>query len=143
ALQQLHGFRFTDPDRLAAIGFCFGGSVALELARSGADLAAVACFHGGLSTPKPAAPGAIKGEGLVLNGAEDPNVSPSDRAVFMDEMRHAKARWTFVELGGAVHAFTNKDADKVGSPGVRYDERAEKQAWGMLKDLLSRRFGTA
>lgn len=130
-----------DPSKLAAIGFCFGGTVVLELARSGAELASVASFHGGLGTPLPAEPGAVKAEVLVLNGAEDPMVSADERQSFMDEMRRAGARWTFAEFGGAVHSFSNPGAGAVGIPGVAHDARAERQSWGMLTELLRRTLG--
>ncbi|HMN97020.1 MAG TPA: dienelactone hydrolase family protein [Phycisphaerales bacterium] len=140
-LQQLAGFRFVDPERLAAIGYCFGGTVCLELARSGADLAAIGVFHGGLSTPMPAEPGAIKGEVLVLNGAEDPAVPVAERSAFMEEMRNAKAIWTFVEFGGAIHSFSNPEAARRATAVSDYNERADRQSWGMLRELLARRLG--
>jgi len=139
-LQQLAGFRFTDGEKLGAIGFCFGGSVVLELARAGADIDAVASFHGGLATTMPAQQGTIKAEVLVLNGAEDPMVSDAERTGFMKEMRTAKARWSFVELGGAVHSFTNPAANAMNNPAVKHDQRAEDQSWGMMRDLFTRAF---
>lgn len=139
-LQQLSGFRFTDSEKLGAIGFCFGGSVVLELARAGADIDAVASFHGGLATTQPAEPGTIKAEVLVLNGAEDPMVSEAERTGFMTEMRTAKARWSFVELGGAVHSFTNPAANAMNNPAVKHDQRAEEQSFGMMRDLFARAF---
>src|SRR5262245_33957984 len=95
-----------DATKIAAIGFCFGGTTALELARDGAPLAGVVSFHGGLSTPTPADAKNIKGKVLVLHGADDPNVPPDEVAAFEKEMRDAGVDWQFVAYGGAVHAFT-------------------------------------
>jgi dienelactone hydrolase len=98
-----------DPARIGAIGFCFGGMVALELGRMGADLDGIATFHGNLSTKLPAAKGAFKGPVLVMNGAEDSFVPQEQIQSFMDEMRKADADWEFVNFGGAVHCFAEPD----------------------------------
>src|SRR4030095_14865175 len=88
-LNELKKLAPTDPKRIAAIGYCFGGTTALELARSGADVAGVVSFHGGLGTSTPAQPGAVKGKVLALHGAEDPFVPPTEVAAFEEEMRKA------------------------------------------------------
>ena len=98
-----------DASRIGAIGFCFGGRVALEMARSGADLKGVATFHGNLATTLPAAKGALKGPVLVMNGADDSFVSHEQIHGFYDEMRKAGADWEFVNFGGAVHCFAEPD----------------------------------
>lgn len=103
-----------DPARLAAIGFCFGGTAALELARSGADLPAFVSLHGNLDTPEPAQPGDIRGAVLVLNGADDPVVPAAQIQAFEKEMRDAKVDWQFVNYGNAVHSFTNPYANTPG-----------------------------
>src|SRR5262249_5193216 len=112
ALATLAGLPQVDRARLAAIGFCFGGSVVLELARSGADLKAIVSFHGVLATKLPAAEGRVKASVLVLTGAEDPLAPPDQVAAFEDEMRAARvADWQVVSYGNTLHGFTNPAAD--------------------------------
>ena len=112
ALSKLAGLPQVDATRLAAIGFCFGGSVVLELARSGADLKAVVSFHGVLGTKLPAAEGQVKASVLVLTGAEDPLAPPDQVAAFKDEMRAARvADWQVVSYGNTLHGFANPAAD--------------------------------
>jgi len=118
-----------DPARLAAIGYCFGGTVVLEMARGGADLKGVVSFHGGLATPNPADARNIKGKLLVLHGADDPFESPAEIAAFQEELRQARVDWQMVYYGGAVHAFTNPDAGRAGLKGVAYDEAADRRSW--------------
>ncbi|MCA9285566.1 MAG: dienelactone hydrolase family protein [Phycisphaerales bacterium] len=137
-LQQLASHRLVDQEHLAAIGYCFGGTVALELARSGADLDAVVTFHGGLSSADPADARNIKADVLVCNGADDGFISPEEKAGFLKEMNDAGIKWTFVDFCGAVHGFTNPDADAKGIPGVAYNARADHQSWGMMKELFGR-----
>jgi dienelactone hydrolase len=111
-----------DPARVAAIGYCFGGTMALELARGGADLAVVVGFHSGLGTQRPAQAGAVKAEILVCIGADDPMVPLEQRAAFEQEMRGAEVSWRMNIYGGAVHSFTNPNADLAGIPGVAYEQ---------------------
>lgn len=125
-----------DAARIGAFGFCFGGSSVLELARSGARLAGIVTFHGGLHTAAPAAPGAIKTPILVLNGAAD----ESQKAAivpFEAEMDRAGADWQFVNFGGAVHCFALETANK---PGCKYDPRAAKRAYAMMHAFFAERF---
>jgi dienelactone hydrolase len=129
-----------DINNIAAVGFCFGGTVALELARAGEDLKGVASFHGGLQFTSKPAEGAVKAKVLVMNGAADPMVPAADRQKFMDEMEAAKADYQFIEYSGAVHAFTNPDADKFGIPGVGYNAAAEKRSFAALHRFLSEVF---
>jgi dienelactone hydrolase len=117
-----------DAKRVAAIGFCFGGSVVLQVARSGEPLAGVVSFHGGLKTKAPAAKGAVKAKVLVLHGGADPFVPPSEVAGFIDEMNGAGATWRMEVYGGAVHAFTNPAAGSDPSRGAAYDADADRRS---------------
>ncbi len=129
-----------DPARIAAIGYCFGGMVVLELARAGADLKGVVSFHGGLSTPNPADARNIKGRVLVLHGADDPFESPAEIAAFQDEMRQAKVDWQMVYYGNAVHAFSNPDAGRAGLKGVAYNEAADRRSWLAMRNFFDEIF---
>ncbi len=130
----------TDPSRIAAIGYCFGGTTVLELARSGAPLAGVASFHGGLATPKPGDARNIKGKVLVLHGADDPFESPAEIAGFQEEMRSAGVDWQMNIYGGAVHSFTNPDSGRAGIKGVAYNEKADRRSWQALLDYFAEIF---
>lgn len=139
ALRAQAGKAPIDVSRIAALGYCFGGATVLELARSGADLAGVVSFHGGLSTSMPASPGAVKASLLVLNGADDKGTA-GDIAGFEKEMNAAGADWQFVNFSGAVHCFALPHADK---PGCAYNERAAKRSERMMRDFLVERFAAA
>lgn len=129
-----------DPARLAVIGFCFGGTGALEAARAGLPVKGVVSFHGGLdAVPDPAAP-AITAKVLVCQGADDPYAPAKDVAAFHDEMRRAKADYTFISYGGAVHAFTQKEAGTDPSKGVAYQEAAATRSWQHMKDFFAELF---
>ncbi len=130
----------TDPGRIAAIGYCFGGTTVLELARSGAALQGVASFHGGLATPNPADARNIKGKVLVLHGADDTFESPAEVAAFQEEMRRAGVDWQMNIYGGAVHSFTNPDAGRAGIKGVAYNEKADRRSWQALMDFFAEIF---
>jgi dienelactone hydrolase len=121
-----------DRSRIAAIGFCFGGGVVLNMARTGADLKGVAAFHAGLGANVPAAtPGKVKAKVLVLNGAEDPFIKPEEVGAFKQEMQMAKVDYRYVDYPGAVHAFTNPDATEAGRKfklPLRYDAKADRQS---------------
>jgi dienelactone hydrolase len=125
-----------DPKRVAAIGYCFGGTVVLELARSGADIAGVVSFHGGLDTPDPQDAKNIKCKVLVLTGADDKSVPPSQVAAFEDEMRQAKVDYQIVIYGGAVHGFTNPANGDDPAKNVAYNEKADKRSWQAMKDFF-------
>ncbi len=133
ALRALRALALTDAKKIAAIGYCFGGTAALELARSGADLSAVVSFHGGLDTPAPARAGQIKARVLVLHGGDDPHVRQIDIRAFQNEMRQAGADWQMCVYGGAVHSFSNPRAGQAKVEGVAYDERAAGRAWAAMK----------
>jgi dienelactone hydrolase len=120
------------PERSAAIGYCFGGFAVLELARSGARLAAVASFHGLLTTARAAEPGGITTRILACTGDADPLVPPEDVAAFQAEMRAADADWQLLVHGGALHSYTNVDVDGLGDPRMAYDARADELSWAAL-----------
>jgi dienelactone hydrolase len=120
-----------DPQRIAAIGYCFGGTVALELARSGEQLSGVVSFHGSLAARLPAQQ--VRSRVLVLHGADDPLVSREEIQQFVEEMQRLRADWQFVSYGGAVHSFTNPHAGRHGIPGVAYNETADRRSWQHMK----------
>jgi dienelactone hydrolase len=133
----------TDPDDIAAIGYCFGGAVVLHMARSGEDLDAVASFHGSLGTQSPAQPGMIKARLLVANGADDPFVPAAEVEAFRAEMAAAGADLNFISYPGVVHSFTRPGATEIGEQfdlPLRYDEAADKDSWSQLTLLLSESF---
>ena len=132
-LDVLKGLGRTDAGRIAAIGYCFGGTTVLELARSGADLSGVVTFHGVLDTPKPGDAKNIKGKILVLTGADDPFVTEAQRVAFQDEMEKAGVDWQMVLYGGAVHSFTNPASGNNPSTGIAYNEKADKRSWGAMR----------
>ena len=126
-----------NPARIGVIGYCFGGSMALELARSGADINSVISFHGGLSTPAPATkPGSIKAAIQIHHGAADPHVPPDEVAAFKAEMTAADADWSMTQYPGAVHAFTQKSAGNDPSTGVAYNAEADRLSWAAALDFL-------
>jgi dienelactone hydrolase len=129
-----------DTTHLAAMGYCFGGTTVLELARGGADLVGVVSFHGDLDTPKPEDAKNIKGKVLALHGADDPLVKPEVVTKFEDEMRKAKVDWELVKYGGAVHSFTNPDAGNDPSKGAAYNAEADARSWQAMKDFFAEIF---
>jgi dienelactone hydrolase len=131
-----------DPTKVAAIGYCFGGTLALELARSGADLAVVVGFHSGLGTQRPARAGEVKAGILVCIGADDPMVPTEQRAAFEEEMRAAEVDWRMNLYGGVVHSFTNPNASAHGFPGVAYDQLTDERSWRAMLDFFDERFGS-
>lgn len=129
------------PDRsIAAIGYCFGGLAVLELARDGVPVAAVASFHGLLTTAAPAAPGAVRARLLACSGALDPLVPPADVASFQAEMTHAAADWQLILYGRALHSFTNAAVDGLGDPRMAYDPAADRESWSALHAFLDESF---
>lgn len=125
-----------DVSKIGALGYCFGGSTVLELARSGSDIAGVVTFHGGLSTPMPAKAGAIRTSLLVLNGADDKGAA-DDIVGFEKEMNVAGADWQFVNFSGAVHCFALPTANR---PGCMYNERAATRGELMMRNFFAERF---
>ena len=136
-LEQLKHHLLTDARKIGVIGYCFGGTTALELARSGADVAGVVSFHGGLGTSIPAQPGAVKAKVLALHGADDPFVPPAEVAAFEEEMRKARVDWQLVAYGGAVHSFTDWDAGSDNSKGSAYNEHADRRSWEAMKQFFA------
>ena len=140
AFDQLKKQPLVDARRTAAIGYCFGGTTVLELARSGADVAGIVSFHGGLNTPTPDDATRIKGKVLALHGADDPYVPPTEVAAFEEEMRKAKIDWQLVGYGGAVHSFTMKEAGSDNSKGAAYNEKADQRSWEAMKVFFAEIF---
>lgn len=142
-LEVLKKNQFADPSRIAAIGYCFGGTTVLELARSGADLAGVVSFHGGLDSPTPADGANIKCKVLACHGADDPFEKAKDLTAFENEMRDHKVDWQLIFYGGAVHSFTQPMAGNDNSKGAAYNERADKRSWEAMKQFLAELFHPA
>jgi dienelactone hydrolase len=129
-----------DPDRIAAVGYCFGGGVVLNMARQGADLKVVVSFHGNLMAVKPAEPGAIKAKILVLHGGDDKFTTPEQIDSFKKEMTAAGADYKFIVYPGAMHAFTNPDATANGKKfniPIAYNKKADKESWAEMKKFLA------
>ena len=129
-----------DTTNVAAIGYCFGGHLVLELARQGAELAAVVGFHPRLATPRPLDAANIRGKVLVCIGTEDPLISVGERLMFEEQMRAAGADWRMNLYGGAQHSFTHPHVDRIGVPGLRYDHVSAQRAWRAMLDLFDEVF---
>ena len=140
AVEVLKSHELTDPNHIAAIGYCFGGTTVLELARSGATIAGAVSFHGGLSSPTPEDARNIKGKVLALHGADDPNVPPKEVVAFEDEMRQGGVDWQLIAYGGAVHSFTDWKAGNDNSKGAAYNERADRRSWEAMKQFFAEIF---
>ncbi len=139
ALDTLKKNPLVDTSKVAAIGYCFGGTTVIELALSGADVNGVVSFHGGLDAPTPADAKNIKCKVLALAGADDPFQKPEDLTAFESEMRDAKVDWQIAFYGGAVHSFTQPDPGFV-NPGAHYNEKADKRSWQAMKDFFAEIF---
>ena len=129
-----------DADNLAAIGYCFGGTTALELARAGADLKGAVSFHGGLDTPDPADAKRIRCKVLVLTGADDPVVPKEQVAAFEDEMTKANIDYKLISYPGAVHGFTNPANGDDPKKGVAYNKEADEKSWEEMKAFFGKIF---
>ncbi len=130
-----------DGSKIAAIGFCFGGTMSLELARGGADIVGVVGFHSGLATAAPQDAKNIRAKVLVCIGADDPGIPAEQRAAFENEMREGGVDWRMHVYGGVVHSFTNPDADKMGRPEfARYDAGADTRSWTEMQSLFDEVF---
>ena len=128
-----------DPTRVAAIGYCFGGGIVLNMARQGVALKGVASFHGNLTAVKPAQPGAVKAKILVLHGGADKFSTPEQIEAFKKEMTAAGADFRFITYPGALHSFTNPEADAMGKKfnmPIGYNAQADKASWDELKKFL-------
>ncbi len=131
------------PDEIAAIGFCFGGGAALELARSGADLLGTVTFHGTLSTPNPQDAKAIRGKVLVLHGADDPHVPRAAVLGLEDELTKAGVDWEVDLYSKTVHSFTQVEAGNDPSKGDAYNPESDRRSWQRMKDFFGEIFGSA
>ena len=138
-LDELKKNDLVDTKKIAAIGYCFGGTTVIELARSGANLNGVVSFHGGLDSPTPSDGENIKCKVLALAGADDPFQKPDDLTAFESEMRDNKVDWQIVFYGGAVHAFTQPDPGFVNA-GAKYNEKADKRSWEAMKTFFAEIF---
>ncbi|HEX8313270.1 MAG TPA: dienelactone hydrolase family protein [Chthoniobacteraceae bacterium] len=139
-LDQLKKHPMVDSSKLAAIGFCFGGTTALELARSGAEIAGAVSFHGSLDSPNPADGKNIKAKLLILHGADDPFVKQEDLAAFQKELRDARVDWQMIYYGDAVHSFTQKKAGTDKSKGAAYQEAAARRSWQAMQVFFNEIF---
>lgn len=140
-LTELMNQEYVDKNNLAAIGYCFGGGGALELARSGADLKGIVSFHGSLKTKNPDDAKNIKCRVLVLHGAVDPYVPDADVTAFKKEMEDAGVDYVLTEYAGSVHAFTMENAGNNPSIGVAYNEKADKRSWKAMGEFFEEIFG--
>jgi len=143
AWEALAAHPMADGKRIAAIGYCFGGAVVLDAARAGFDLTAVVSFHGSLGTDTPAEKGVIKASVLVCNGADDPFVTAEQIGAFCAEMAATQVDFAFLNLPGAVHSFTSKEADANGEKfnlPLAYNADADARSWAAMKEFLARSF---
>jgi dienelactone hydrolase len=140
ALATLAAQTQVDSHRLGAIGFCMGGTIALELARAGEALAAVVSFHGGLDTAAPATANGIRARVLVCTGAEDPMIPAEKVVAFEEEMRKANADWQVITYGHTVHSFTNPAADGSMNPGVKYNKLSDQRSWAAMQAFFKECF---
>jgi dienelactone hydrolase len=142
-LDALLGRADVDPGRIGAIGFCFGGTMALELGRAGAPVGAIVGFHSGLSTAAPQDAKNIRGKVLVCIGADDPGIDAAQRGAFEQEMREGGVNWQMSLYGGVKHSFTNPEADKLGRPEfAAYHEQTDKRSWAEMLASFEEVFGT-
>ncbi|HEX4740867.1 MAG TPA: dienelactone hydrolase family protein [Caulobacteraceae bacterium] len=141
ALEALVARPEVDARRVAAMGFCFGGTMSFELALSGADIRAAVGFHSGLQVTSPGDAKQIKGKVMALLGADDPGIPSDQRATFEAMLREAGVDWQMTLYGGVVHSFTNEQADRMGRPEfARYDANADRRSWKQMSDLLAEVF---
>ena len=139
-LDQLENNPMVDTTKVAAIGYCFGGTTVLELGRSGANIAGIVSFHGGLANPTPADDKNIKAKVLVCQGGAD-NFTLADVPAFKKSLDDAKVSYQFISYPGAVHGFTNPD-NKGAIPGILYNASADKKSWQAMKDFFKKIFNS-
>lgn len=141
ALDVLESQPQCDASKLAAIGYCFGGATALQLAYAGADLDAVVTFHGALPVPTSAEAEQIKAELLINHGAEDTFTDSDTIAKFKKSLADAGVTYEFIAYPGAVHSFTVPSADRVGMSGMKYNKEADEKSWQAMRELFERKLG--
>ena len=141
-LQQLRAQSGVDKDRIAAIGYCFGGTGVLELARSGAEVQGCISFHGGLDSPTPEDGKNISAKLLICHGADDPFVAREDIDACLKEFNEAQVNWQMNYYSGAVHSFTQPQAGDDNSRGAAYNEQADKRSWEAMKQFFDEIFAT-
>jgi dienelactone hydrolase len=134
-LDVLRGQKEVDANKVVAVGYCFGGTGVIELARAGGNVKGVVSFHGGLDSPTPADGKNIKGKVLALHGADDPYVKAEDLAAFEQEMRDHKVDWQLYKYGNAVHSFTEKSAGNDPSKGAAYNAEADARSFEAFKSF--------
>lgn len=139
ALSALAASPLVNARQLFSVGFCFGGTTTLELARDGTDLLGAVSFHGALDTKAPAEKGAVKTSVLVCTGGDDPLVPQSQRQAIEEEMRAAGADWQMIIYGNTVHSFTNRSADGSAMPAILYSEQSDKRSWRAMRDFFEER----
>jgi dienelactone hydrolase len=143
ALEQLKNHPMTDPEKIAAIGYCFGGGVVLHMARYGLDLDGVVSFHGSLATDTPAQPGQVKARVLVCNGAEDTMITTETVEAFQQEMDSAQVDYKLIDYENATHSFTNPAADELGMKfglPIAYNAAADQKSWQDMRDFFNELF---
>jgi dienelactone hydrolase len=143
AMEFLKAQPMVNPNKIAAIGYCFGGGIVLNMARQGVDLKGIASFHGSLATVTPAEKGSVKAKILVLHGADDKFITVEQIEAFKNEMKNAGADFRFIAYPGALHSFTNPEADEYGKKfkiPVAYNAEADKKSWKELKKFLQQIF---
>ncbi|HEY9218462.1 MAG TPA: dienelactone hydrolase family protein [Phenylobacterium sp.] len=143
ALAALRSSPGVEGRKIAAIGYCYGGTASLELARGGADIQAVVGFHCGLGTARPQDAANIKAPILVQIGADDPVVPPDQRQGFEQEMNAAKVDWRMSVFSGTSHSFTNPEAETWGMPGFAYNRLSDERAWRAMIDMFDETLGSS
>jgi dienelactone hydrolase len=141
ALDKLISLPRVDPNRIAAIGYCLGGTFVLELARDGAPLKGVVTFHGGLETKSPATPGMVKPKLLILTGSNDPTVPAAQVDAFAAEMTKAGADWQIVTYSSTRHAFTYPDAASRSIDWIEYNKLTDERSWSAMQSFFEEIFG--
>ena len=142
ALDTLARLPQVNPNQLAAIGYCLGGTFVLELARDGAPLTGVVTFHGGLETKSPATAGQVRAKILVCTGADDPSVPVTHVQAFADEMTQAGVDWQIMSYGSTQHGFTYPDAASRGIDWIAYNKLADKRSWTAMQAFFAEIFGS-
>ncbi len=140
ALDEMKKQKLVNTSMIAAIGYCFGGTGVLELARSGADIKGVVSFHGNLDSPTPDDAKNIKARILICHGGADPFVPAKQVEGFEEEMKNANVNWKLISYEGAVHSFTNPDSGNDPSRGAAYNEKADKDSWEDMKNFFGEIF---